>query len=130
MHGRGFPGTGRGEGVLLPGCLCEGNFTLPRCVENLVLQAGVPLGLCIMRWPCEYTVQVEKALQILGRIKTGERLRWERVKKRFEAVDALLALPIGSTASMFLLSAFWEFAISRVHKLQCTCLGSFCFSLI
>ena len=38
----------------------------------------------------------------------------ERGKVPFEAGDALLALPIESTTSMFLLSPFWWFAISQV----------------
>ena len=34
-------------------------------------------------------------------------------KVSFEAGDALLALPITSTAGMFLLSPFWQFAVSQ-----------------
>ena len=59
-----------------------------------------------MCWLCGYSVKVEKNLQTLGRIKAGEKLCWgERGKVHFEAGDALLALPVASTAGEFLLSA-------------------------
>jgi len=55
---------------------------------------------------------MEQTQQTLGRIKARESLRWGRGKMPFDARDALLVLPIASTASMVLLSPFQWFAIS------------------
>jgi len=56
---------------------------------------------------------MEQTLQTLGRIKARESLRWGRGKMPFDARDALLVLPIASTASMVLLSPFQWFAVSQ-----------------
>ena len=68
-------------------------------LQRLVSQVDVPLGLCITRWPHGYSMQAEQTLQTLGRMKAGE-----STEVHFEVGDAVLVLPIESTAGMFLLS--------------------------
>ena len=64
-------------------------------IVHSLLQAGVPLGLCITHWPRGCGVQMENTFRTLRRIKAGENLWWmgERGKVHSEAGDALLALP-------------------------------------
>lgn len=93
---------------------------LPKTIlflQRLVLQAGFPLGLCIglciMRWPRGCGVQMEKNSANHGENESGGGAVVKREEKCTLKEDNLLALPSTSTAGIFLISHFWQFAISQ-----------------
>lgn len=60
-------------------------------LQGFVLQAGVPLGLCIMCWPHGYSMQVEKNAADSEESKSRrEAAVEERGKMHLEAGNALL----------------------------------------
>jgi len=56
---------------------------------------------------------MEQTLQTVENKSRRDAMVGTRGKVHFEARDALLALPIASTAGVVLLSPFWLFAISQ-----------------
>ena len=83
-------------------------------LQELVLQASVPLRFCITCWPCGYSVQVEKNPADPGENKSmRQAVLEEREKAHFEAGDALLTLPIESSTGMLLLHLLCISSISQ-----------------
>ena len=87
---------------------------------------GVPLGLRSTCWPCGYSMQWNKPCRPWGEAKQESGCPTVGMKGRvpFEAGDALLALPIASTAGTFLLPPFWQFAVEQIEveaKTQIQC---------
>ena len=78
---------------------------------------GVPLGLRSTCWPCGYSMQWNKPCRPWGEAKQESGCPMVGMKGRvpFEAGDALLALPIASTAGTFLLPPFWQFAVEQIE---------------
>ena len=78
---------------------------------------GVPLGLRSTCWPCGYSMQWNKPCRPWGEAKQESGCPTVGMKGRvpFEAGDALLALPIASTAGTFLLPPFWQFAVEQIE---------------